>query len=113
MKNIFFYLSGNHYNYTIIIIEFIKVNNIMAQIKNPAAIKLNRLFSGIPDVRFNFKDKNYLEVKEGEVIYSKGDKSEYIYLVLNGRIKFKIYENPRQPKVFLVSKNEFFGEKEL
>jgi hypothetical protein len=85
----------------------------MAQTRNTTVLKSNRLFSGIYDLNFNFKDKNFLEVKEGDVIYSKGDKSEYMYLLIEGRIKLKTYENPRQPKVFLVSKNEFFGEKEL
>ena len=85
----------------------------MAQIKNSASIKSNRLFTGIPDLNFNFKEKNYLEVKEGEVIFSKGDKSEYVFLVISGRVKFKVYEGLRQTKVFIVSRNEFFGEKEL
>ena len=85
----------------------------MAQTKNSAVVKSNRLFSGIYDISFNFKDKNLFDVKEGEVIYSRGDKSEYMYLLISGRVKFKTYENPRQPKVFLVGKNDFFGEKEL
>jgi CRP-like cAMP-binding protein/signal transduction histidine kinase len=85
----------------------------MAQTKNSTAVKSNRLFSGITGVDFNFKEKNYVELKEGDVVYSRGDKSEYMYLLISGRIKLKTYENPRQPKVYLVSKNEFFGEKEL
>jgi hypothetical protein len=89
------------------------INNKMAQIKNTAEVKSNRLFMGIYDPKFGFKDKNYINIKEGDVVYSRGEKSEYMYLVVNGRIKLKTYENPRQPKVFLVSKDEFFGEKEL
>jgi hypothetical protein len=85
----------------------------MAQTRNSSEIRSNKLFAGIHALNFNFKEKNFFEVKEGDVIYSRGEKSEYMYLLLNGRIKLKTYENPRQPKVFLVSKNEFFGEKEL
>jgi hypothetical protein len=85
----------------------------MAQIKNSSEVKANKLFSGIYDFKYVFKDKNFFEVKEGDVLYSRGDKSEYMYLLLRGRIKLKTYENPRLPKIFLISKNEFFGEKEL
>jgi hypothetical protein len=56
---------------------------------------------------FNFKEKNYLELKEGDVVFSRGDKSENMYLLIHGRIKLKTYENPRQPKVYLVSKMNF------
>jgi hypothetical protein len=85
----------------------------MALAKNSTAVRLNKLFSGVYDINFNFKEKNYLELKEGDVVFSRGDKSENMYLLIQGRIKLKTYENPRQPKVYLVGKNEFFGEKEL
>jgi hypothetical protein len=85
----------------------------VAQTKNSTVIRSNKLFTGIYDINFNFREKNYLEVKEGDVIYSRGDRSDYVYLLISGRIKLKTYENPRQPKVYLISKNEFFGEKEL
>jgi signal transduction histidine kinase len=85
----------------------------MAQVKNSTAVKQNRLFSGLKGLDFNFREKNYIELKEGDIVYSRGEKSEYMYLLIYGRIKLKTSENPRQPRVYLVSKNEFFGEREM
>ncbi len=75
-------------------------------------LKLNKIFTGIDESTVNliFKNDNFREVSEGEIIYQTGDEAKYLYLVIRGDVKIKFPSHHYiSNKIF----NEFFGEKEL
>src|SRR5690606_27011078 len=57
--------------------------------------------------------KDFVEKKEGDVIYQTGDPSEFVYLIVDGEIKIKIPGVFKSPVVIKNGKNDFFGEKEF
>lgn len=75
-------------------------------------IKLNDLFKGVDfdSLNFPFESKNFIELKEGDLVYSAGQPSDFLYLIINGEIKLKLTTIKR---LFFKSKNEFFGESEI
>ena len=75
-------------------------------------IKNNKLFTGVKEASLTsfFDQKELREAKEGELIYKKGDESNYIYLVIKGEVKVKF---PSNSYVATKIHNDFFGEKEL
>ncbi len=87
----------------------------MAQHKNLSAIFENKLFTGLEEKQINLKviSKDLLEFKEGDIIFMSGDKSEFLYLILEGEAKIKQPGARRLPQIDLKIKNDFFGEKEL
>ncbi len=87
----------------------------MSQTKNLSDVIKNKLFSGINEqnLRFKLNQKDFEEVKEGEILYKKGDKSEYLYLIINGEVKLKIPGVFSSPIILRKVKDEYFGEKEL
>ncbi|MGQ9799489.1 MAG: Crp/Fnr family transcriptional regulator [Ignavibacterium sp.] len=52
----------------------------------------------------------YEDFKEGEIIYESGDESNFVYLIVSGKVKIK--ENGVKKLVYR-RENEFFGEKEI
>jgi signal transduction histidine kinase/CRP-like cAMP-binding protein len=87
----------------------------MFQNKNSAAVKKNRLFAGIPDSEFKlkFNPQNFLELKEGEIIYQRGEESNFIYLILEGEVKIKFIWTQEQRGLVRKYRDEFFGDDEL
>lgn len=84
----------------------------MSSNKTIELVKSNDLFKGLDFASLNipFDAKNFLEFKEGDIIYSSGQPSDFVYLVINGEIKLKLNSLKR---LFFKSSNEFFGEKEV
>ena len=76
------------------------------------AIKSNDLFKGVDfdSLNFPFESKNFIELKEGDLVYSAGQPSDFLYLIIKGEIKLKLTSIKR---LFFKSKNEFFGESEI
>jgi signal-transduction protein with cAMP-binding, CBS, and nucleotidyltransferase domain len=72
----------------------------------------NTLFKGIPKefLKNNIKPKNYFGVKEGTIIYTKGDESTELYLIVEGEVKIKFCEKNKVEYRFIT---DFFGENEL
>ena len=72
----------------------------------------NTLFKGISkDFLKSFvKPKNYYGVKEGTIIYSKGDDSTNLYLIVEGEVKIKFCDKNKIEHKFIT---DFFGEEEI
>ena len=87
----------------------------MFSTKKQSDIYLNKLFSNIDEkkVKFNFTSNSIITINEGEIVFKKDEKSNFIYLILEGEIKLKVPNPPFSPKIVHKYKNEFFGEKEL
>ena len=83
--------------------------------KNSQNIQGNRLFRDVSskDIKINVSSNNFVEVKEGEIIYQVGDNSDFLYLLIKGQIKIKIYESIGAPPLLKIFDNDFFGEYEL
>jgi signal transduction histidine kinase len=77
-------------------------------------IKNNKLFDGIPAQKLNmqFQNDNIIKMKEGEIVFQKGDESKYTYLVIAGRVKIKVYIENKSIKLNKVEK-DFFGDIEV
>lgn len=84
----------------------------MIATKNNDSVFLNILFNGVKSnsLSVNLNGKLYEDFKEGEIIYESGDESNFVYLIVSGKIKIK--ENGVKKLVFR-RENEFFGEKEI
>ena len=84
----------------------------MSNIKVPENIYSNKLFRGVDNVIVAalFDPKNLEEIKEGELIYSTGSQSDFVYLLFNGEAKLK---HSVQKRLMFKFKDDFFGEKEI
>jgi signal transduction histidine kinase len=84
----------------------------MIATKNNDSIFLNILFNGVKtnSLPVNLNGKLYEDFKEGEIIYESGDESNFVYLIVSGKVKIK--ENGVKKLVYR-RENEFFGEKEI
>lgn len=80
--------------------------------KTIESIKTNDLFKGLDFDSLNipFDAKNFMEFKEGDLIYSSGQPSDFAYLLIDGEVKIKLNAIKR---LFFKSPNEFFGETEV
>jgi signal transduction histidine kinase/CRP-like cAMP-binding protein len=87
----------------------------MSQSKGIGPLIKNKLLAGVSSQALKLKltQSNFLSLNEGEIIYQTGDKSEFIYLILDGEIKLKIINSSSSSTVRLKEKNDFFGEYEL
>jgi signal transduction histidine kinase len=85
------------------------------QIKPFEIIKSNSLFKNIneSDIKIKVNTKNLIEIKDGEIIFQTGDSANSIFLIGEGEVKIK-HSSPYEGKrIFIKSKDDFFGEKEL
>ncbi|MEO8230864.1 MAG: cyclic nucleotide-binding domain-containing protein [Ignavibacteriota bacterium] len=84
----------------------------MSSNKTIESIKSNDLFKGLDfaSLKIPFDAKNFLEFKEGDLIYSSGVPSDFVYLIINGEVKVKLNSLKR---LFFKSPNDFFGETEV
>ena len=80
--------------------------------KTIESVKANDLFKGLDFDSLNipFDVKNFIEFKEGDLIYSSGQTSDFAYLLIDGEVKIKLNAIKR---LFFKSPNEFFGETEV
>ncbi len=80
--------------------------------KTIESVKANDLFKGLDFDSLNipFDAKNFIEFKEGDLIYSSGQPSDFAYLLIDGEVKIKLNTIRR---LFFKSPNEFFGETEV
>ena len=75
-------------------------------------LKKNQLFNGISDARLALyiKPKNFNKVKDGEILYSPGDLTTKLYLMVEGEVKIKFNkEKTIEFKILF----DFFGETEI
>jgi hypothetical protein len=72
----------------------------------------NTLFKGVSKdfLKSFIRPKNYFGIKEGTIIYSKGDDSTDLYLIVEGEVKIKFCEKNKVEHRFIT---DFFGEDEL
>lgn len=72
----------------------------------------NSLFKGLDKSCFNkyFNTKNFYVAKEGEIIYTNGDESAFLYLIIGGEIKIKLWGKKEFVNRYLF---DFFGEYEI
>lgn len=75
----------------------------------------NRLFQNLQpqEIGLSIRNKNFMEVEEGGIIYNHADKSDYIYLLIKGQVRLKIYDSSRSITYITKTENDFFGEIEL
>ena len=87
----------------------------MFSTKKQTDIYSNKLFANIDKkkVKFKFSSDKIITYKEGGIVFKKGDKNNYIYLIMEGEVKLKIPNPPFAPKIQFKYKNDFFGEKEV
>jgi hypothetical protein len=87
----------------------------MSQSKGIGPLIKNKLFAGVNPqaIKMNLLQSNFLSFKEGDIIFQYGDKSEYFYLILDGKIKLKVLNSTNSSTFSEKEKNDFFGEYEL
>lgn len=52
------------------------------------------------------EEKNFKQMKDGEVLFDMGDDGDYMYAVINGEVEMRV----KDKYVTSVRENEFFGE---
>ncbi len=87
----------------------------MFQNKQTAAVFSNKLFSGVKEDEINFtvNPKDFMLIKEGDIIFQAGDESDAVYLIIEGEVKQKISGIFSSPVIVKKTAGEFFGEKEV
>ena len=72
----------------------------------------NTLFKGISKefLKTFIRPKNYFGVKEGTIIYNRGDESTDLYLIVEGEVKIKFCDSNKVEYRFIT---DFFGENEI
>lgn len=87
----------------------------MSAEKSFDSVKNNKLFKNIGEGEVNslFNAKNFVDVKEGDIIYKGGDNSENLYLLINGNVKIKFSGVGKGKKIVSVESDQFFGEVEF
>lgn len=75
-------------------------------------LKTNSLFKGVAETTLKpyLKPKYFFEVKEGEIIYTGGDGSAELYLIVEGEVKIKSSDSRDVKHKYL---SDFFGEEEI
>ena len=83
--------------------------------KKQDTLKGNKLFQkeNLSKLKFKFSQKNYQELKSGEIVYSKGELADKIYLIIDGEAKLKISGGPNGHVIVNRKKDDFFGEIEI
>ena len=61
----------------------------------------------------SFIDQSKLRFREGEVVYTKGDLAQQMYVILNGKVRLYTGDKPMGDWAEELSKGEFFGEGSL
>jgi CRP-like cAMP-binding protein len=61
----------------------------------------------------SFIDQSKLRFREGEIVFRKGEMAQQMYIILSGRIRMYVSEEPQGDWVEELSKGDFFGEGSL
>jgi CRP-like cAMP-binding protein len=61
----------------------------------------------------SFIDQSKLRFREGEIIFRKGEMAQQMYIILSGKIRMYVSEEPQGDWVEELSKGDFFGEGSL
>ncbi|MDE3034066.1 MAG: cyclic nucleotide-binding domain-containing protein [Acidobacteriota bacterium] len=61
----------------------------------------------------SFIDQSKLRFREGEVIFRKGEMAQQMYIILGGKVRLYVSEEPKGDWVEELSKGDFFGEGSL
>lgn len=79
---------------------------------NVKSVLRNNLFKGVPDyfIKKFYNLRNFKIVKEGTIIYSPDDESNYLYLIVQGEVKIKYSKQKQLINKYLY---DFFGETEI
>ena len=87
----------------------------MAQNKPFDSIKTNRLFQKVDekDIKLSISAKDFIPVKEGEIIFQTGDNADMIFLLIDGEVKIKHVQAIDGQRIFEKGKDDFFGEPEF
>ena len=85
-----------------------------AQIKSFDTIKTNKIFRKVPagDIKIKVSSNNYIEKKEGDIVFQSGDPGDFIYLILSGDVKMKL-PTLSGPRIEKRGAEDFFGEIEF
>ncbi|NWF88812.1 MAG: cyclic nucleotide-binding domain-containing protein, partial [Ignavibacteriaceae bacterium] len=83
--------------------------------KSNPSIHNNFLFKNVPpsEIPIKVRDRKFSKFKEGEIIYSVGDNSNFVYLLVKGQIKIKNYDIPEAGSIFEKSDDDYFVEIEF
>lgn len=83
----------------------------MSSAKSINVLTTNKLFNGtdFSTLNFSFDQNNFEELNEGTIIYSSGEESKYVYLIIQGQVKIK---QSSVKRLLLKSDGDFFGEEE-
>lgn len=79
---------------------------------NIRSVLRNSLFRGMDKQFFKryYNSKDFYIAKEGEIIYSGGDESSYLYLIVQGEVRIKVSSTKQIISRYLY---DFFGEPEI
>lgn len=79
---------------------------------NIRSVLRNSLFRGMDKQFFKryYNSKDFYIAKEGEIIYSGGDESSYLYLIVQGEVRIKVSSTKQIISRYLY---DFFGESEI
>lgn len=61
----------------------------------------------------SFIDQSKLRFREGEVIFRKGEMAQQMYIVLSGKVRLYVSEEPKGEWIEELGKGDFFGEGSL
>lgn len=61
----------------------------------------------------SFIDQSKLRFREGEVIFRKGEMAQQMYIILGGKVRLYVSEEPKGDWVEELGKGDFFGEGSL
>lgn len=72
----------------------------------------NNLFKGMDqsDLKKYYNPKNFYIAKDGEIIYTNGEESSFLYLIIQGEIRIKVSGKKELVNRYLY---DFFGEYEI
>jgi hypothetical protein len=80
----------------------------MSSLNSIESIKSNNLFKNkdFSSLNLPFDPKNFVEIKEGDLIYKSGEETRFVYLLVKGIVKVK---NSLSRKILTKSANDYFG----
>ena len=61
----------------------------------------------------SFIDQSKLRFREGEIIFRKGEMAQQMYVILSGRVRLYVSEEPTGDWAEELAKGDFFGEGSL
>ncbi|HPN37430.1 MAG TPA: ATP-binding protein [Melioribacteraceae bacterium] len=80
-----------------------------------SAFKNNKLLLNIDTNKLNFNDVRgkLVALKEGQLVFKKGDSSDYLYLIINGMVRVIENDDSLVKNSIFLSEGDFFGHADL